>query len=56
MLVTNTFEAHDRDGFDPGRECPFEDVVFAEVLVDDPWFADVDAALDRLADVDPGVL
>ncbi len=56
MLVTNTFEAHGRDGFDPDRECPFEDVAFAEELVDDPWFAEVDAALDRGADVDLGVL
>jgi hypothetical protein len=60
MLDTNDFGLYG-EGFDPDRECPFEDAGsedagLAEVLVDDPWFADVDAAWDRLTDVDPGVL
>ncbi len=63
MLDTNDsgargqqFDALDLDHFDADRECPFEDVGVPEVLVDDPWFAGIDAALDRVADVDPGVL
>ena len=56
MPDTNDFSIAEADGFDPDRECPFEDVEFAEVLVDDPWFAGIDAALDRWADVDAGVL
>jgi hypothetical protein len=37
-------------------DAQFDDAQFAEVEADDPWFADVDSALDRGADVDPGVL
>ncbi len=50
------FDAVDLDHFDPDRECPFDDVEPPEVLVDDPWFAGIDAVLDREADVDSGVL
>ncbi len=71
MLDTNDFESReppfgalDVDHFDPDRECPFEDAEVVEVLVDDPWFAEIDAALDREAhvamdreaDVDTGLL
>ena len=63
MLDTNAFESQepqfgalDFEHFDPDRECPFEDAGCAGVLVDDPWFADVDAALDEWACVDAGVL
>ncbi len=63
MLNTNAFEdreslcdALDLDHYDPDRECPFGEVDLPEVLIDDPWFAEADAALDREADVDPGIL
>ena len=38
----------DVDGF--AAECPFPDVEPSEVLVDDPWFADLDAARDAGSD------
>ena len=40
----------DVDGF--AAECPFPDVELPEVLDDDPWFADLDAARDAGADVE----
>ena len=38
----------DADGFAP--EYPFPDVELGEVLVDDPWFADIDASRDGGSD------